>query len=311
MPWLLLWIAACVGSPSPVAQAPSTNDSDEVPLGDSDDSDDAVDDTVDHTSERLYVLGFGDSVTKGYCASAGHSYLELLANNDDDLYPNWQGRDLASKFESVDVDNSAINGTTSCDYTSGGIDDAVQAWLSEHTFAADRVIVVITLGGNDLLEPYGCGSQRDCAVYCSSVEEATPWSNSYKQRMIRFIEAFQDGIPGQVDVFLADIYDPTDEVGDIENAEGVDLPAWPEGFDVHAMYNQRISEVADATGAHLVNMRQAMLGHGIHHDDMSNPYYDPNDPSYWYCSNLEDPNDLGYHAIRGAFWAEMEKQLGM
>jgi len=39
------------------------------------------------------------------------------------------------------------------------------------------------------------------------------------------------------------------------------------------------------------------------------PTYDSDDPYYWYGSNLEDPNDRGYDAIRRLFLIEVEKVL--
>jgi hypothetical protein len=48
-----------------------------------------------------------------------------------------------------------------------------------------------------------------------------------------------------------------------------------------------------------------MLGHGIHCRQSWGKHYDANDPHYWYYSNLEDPNDRGYDAIRRVFLAQI------
>jgi lysophospholipase L1-like esterase len=242
----------------------------------------------------LQLFGFGDSVTDGFCASPGKSYVELLV------------QDLRGRVGQVTSSNGAISGSTSCDYTA----DTVRLGLHQRRVAADRYLVVITLGGNDLIHDYSCAGPRECAAYCSTVAQAEPWAAAFKQRMLGFLRVFRDELPG-VRVFLANIYDPTDGVGDIENAPVPQaLPPWPDGIAILERHNQAIAELAEAEDyVTLVDMRAAMLGHGIHHDDPQNPYYDQTDPTYWYCENLEDPNDRGYQAIREAFWAAIEPHL--
>ena len=47
--------------------------------------------------------------------------------------------------------------------------------------------------------------------------------------------------PGGCEIFLGNIYDPTDGVGD---APSVYLPSWPDGLAIHAQYNQAITDCA-------------------------------------------------------------------
>ena len=51
--------------------------------------------------------------------------------------------------------------------------------------------------------------------------------------------------------------------------------------------------------------------HGLVHDDPNNPHPDADDPTYWYFINLEDPNDLGYQAVRQVFWQAIAGDLGI
>lgn len=256
-------------------------------------------------AQTLAVIGFGDSVTVGYCASAGHSYVSLLIANDDASYPDFAGRDLRHRFAAVSLKNIAVNGSSSCDHGPATIHQA----LSTAGLTADRTVVLITLGGNDLIHPYYC-QPRECAAFCATVAQATPWAARFKDRVAAQIAALRAEAPGVVTVLLANIYDPTDGVGDIQNAPGpTQLPAWPEGEQVLALYNQTLSQVAQENGATLVDMRSTMLGHGIHWNDSANPHH-PANPAYWYCSNLEDPNDVGYQAIRAAFWQALAVAVG-
>jgi len=105
--------------------------------------------------------------------------------------------------------------------------------------------------------------------------------------------------PGGCHVFLADIYDPTDGVGD---APSVYLPHWPDGLAIHAAYNQVIHRCAEQrANVHLVPLYEQFLGHGAHCRQFWRSSYRPEDPHYWFFDNIEDPNDRGYDAIRRIF----------
>jgi hypothetical protein len=112
-------------------------------------------------------------------------------------------------------------------------------------------------------------------------------------------------------VFLATIYDPTDGVSDIENAGPIFwLPAWPGGRPVFDGFNAAIKRVAARHDhVHLVDVEAVMLGHGIHCSEPGNQHYDKDDPTYWYHTNLEDPNQRGYDAIRRVFLLAMIEAL--
>lgn len=252
----------------------------------------------------LHVVGFGDSVTAGYCASPGRDYFSLLIDNDDAAYPGYTGRDLDSHFTTVTASNYAISGSTSCDYSSSEL----LWWLSWDPDLQSPGILVITLGGNDLLHNYGHTPPAECAAFGASYDEARGWAKRFQERMISFINVYKSLAPAPHHIFIANIYDPTDGVGDIHNAP-VSLPAWDDGLDVLALYNETLDTIAAETGATLIDLHSEMLGHGIHYDDPATPSYDTYDPSYWYCSNLEDPNDTGYHHIREAFWKQIAIEL--
>ena len=105
--------------------------------------------------------------------------------------------------------------------------------------------------------------------------------------------------PRGCEIYLGDIYDPTDGVGD---APSIFLPHWPDGLAIHARYNQVIGEVAGKrANVHVVPLHQTFLGHGSHCRQFWRSTYDASDPHYWFYTNIEDPNDRGYDAIRRAF----------
>ena len=111
--------------------------------------------------------------------------------------------------------------------------------------------------------------------------------------------------PGGCKIFLADVYDPTDGVGDAHNAG---LPKWRDGLAIHRAYNDVIHRcAARRSSVHLVPLYHEFLGHGIHCMQPWCEHYRPKDPHYWYAINLEDPNARGYDAIRRLFPIEIAK----
>ena len=142
-------------------------------------------------------------------------------------------------------------------------------------------------------------------MYGASWEEAKPWIEGFEARLQTIITALGERFPGGCQIFLANIYDPTDGIGDMRLAG---LPDWPDGLRILAAYNDVLRNVAEKhTNVHLVNLHDAFLGHGIHCAQFWAKHYDSRDPHYWYYVNLEDPNERGYDAIRRLFLIEMAK----
>jgi hypothetical protein len=120
------------------------------------------------------------------------------------------------------------------------------------------------------------------------------------------IELLEARFPGGCMIFLADIYDPSDGVGDPASAL---LPDWPDCMAIHRAYIAIIQRCAKKyESVHVVPMHAAFLGHGVHCTQPWRKNYRPDDPHYWYAWNLEDPNIRGYDAIRRVFLIEIAKQ---
>ncbi|HSG70702.1 MAG TPA: hypothetical protein VLA12_09830 [Planctomycetaceae bacterium] len=168
-------------------------------------------------------------------------------------------------------------------------------------------VVVATIGGNDVIHMYGRTPPREGAMYGATLEQAKPWIENFEQRLNRILDAIAAKFPGGYHIFLANIYDPTDGIGDTFNAG---LPAWPEGLDVLKAYNdviERTCESRDDTT--LIDIHTEFMGHGIHSRQFWRSFYHSDDPGYWYYDNLEDPNDRGYDAIRRVCLNEMSRVL--
>lgn len=254
------------------------------------------------TTRKVVVLGLGDSVTQGLGSSTtSKCYFNRLVKNPKDDFPDIRGRSLTEVFPNLDVLNLAISGTTSIECV-----DYQLPKLKPYDEAVFGV-VVMTTGGNDVIHNYGRTPPREGAMFGAKLSEIGDWVINYGNRLDTILTRIRETFPGGCHVFIANIYDPTDDDGDIVNAG---LPAWPEGLSVLKAYNDVIAGFDEKhDDVSLIDMRAGFLGHGIHCTHFWHRHYQSADPHYWYWENLEDPNDRGYDALRRLFLLEMARVL--
>lgn len=257
--------------------------------------------TVDSTrftapwSERhVQLVGIGDSVTAGLGArSPDHSYFNRLVKNPADEFPEMRGICLSRVLPHLEVENLAVSGSTSLYHL-----DAVRDRLARHEPDVFG-LVVMTTGGNDLIHNYGRTPPREGAMYGATLAQAKPWIEAFQQRLGTMLDEIADRFPAGCEIYLGDIYDPTDGVGD---APSVYLPRWPDGLAIHSEYNRVIAECAASRPfVHVVPLHATFLGHGSHCRQFWRSTYRWEDPYYWFFANIEDPNDRGYDALRRIF----------
>jgi lysophospholipase L1-like esterase len=251
------------------------------------------------TSRPVLLVGLGDSVTAGFGARHGYGYFDRLTSNPAEEFADMKGISLASVMPHLTVTNLSVSGSVSHELVAGQMPQIPPA--SPQTLGW----IVITTGGNDLIHNYGRTPPRDQAMYGATWEQAKPWIEGFEHRLEAIASGLSARFAGGCQIFLANIYDPSDGVGDIQRAG---LPAWPDGPKVLEAYNNAIQRCATAhTNLHVVNFHDAFLGHGLHCAAFWSKHYDAKDPHYWYYTNLEDPNERGYDAIRRLFLIEMAK----
>ena len=247
--------------------------------------------------QKLVMIGIGDSITRGLGASRRHSHFQLLVQNDDVQYPDMKGCDLSSVLPQLQTKNWARDFTVSQEH----IED--QLPLVEVYPNDVHGIVLMTSGGNDLIHDYGRSKPVDGAMYGCSYRQAIVWTENIKQRVTMLVEGVMKKFPGGCDIFLANIFDPTDNVSDPQ-AKG--LPRWRAASKIARLTNQKIAEICEKyENVHLVNIHTEFLGHGIHCTERWRKYYHKDDPGHWYYHNLEDPNRRGYDAIRRLYLKEI------
>jgi len=246
------------------------------------------------TQKPVRIVAFGDSITAGLGAkSRDHNYVQRLVANPDDEYSDMQGKCLSKVLPDVTVDNFAISGTTSLQH----VDQIAQ---NLPIFSQDEYgIVLLTTGGNDIIHNYGRTPPREGAMFGATLQQAERWIENFHTRLEGMIVSFNRAFPGGCEIYLADIYDPTDGDGD---GASIFLPPWPDGLRIHARYNATIRTVAaEHSNVFVVPIHSEFLGHGAHSQKSWHRHYRSADPHYWYFNNVEDPNDRGYDAIRRVF----------
>jgi len=253
------------------------------------------------SARPVLVVGIGDSVTAGFGAPPPQSYFNRLVSNPDDEFPDLKGVCLRAVYPNLKTLNLSISGTISEEHVLEQLPKLPKA--DPETLG----IVVMTSGGNDLIHSYGRHPPKEGAMFGAAWEQARPWIDNYEKRLDGMFATIIGRFPGGCHIFIADIYDPTDGVGDIERAG---LPPWPDGEKILAAYNAAIRRsAARFPQVRVVPMHDAFLGHGIHCSQWWKSTYRKDDPHYWYYDNLEDPNPRGYDAIRRLFLLEIRKAL--
>ncbi len=242
---------------------------------------------------KICVLALGDSITRGYGATRTSHYVSLLIRNDDDLYPDMKGLDLQAVFPRLDSLNVAVDYTTTKDH--------LMCQLPRiPTFDSDIFgVVLITSGGNDLIHDYGRSTPRDGAMYGCTIDQGRIWTARVQDRLRQILQGVNAKFPGGCEIFLANLYDPTDGLSDPQN---FGLPRWSDSIKVLAEMNRRIAELCtEFANVHCVDIHSPFMGHGIHCRDWWRKCYRRQDPTWWYSPNLEDPNVRGHDAIRRCF----------
>lgn len=253
------------------------------------------------SDRKVVLLGFGDSITAGYGATARHSFFDRLEKNPDDEFADMIGLCLSAVLPNLEAKNLGLSGSTSLEHV-----DFVLPKVPE--FDAETFgIVVLTTGGNDVIHNYGRTPPREGAMYGATLEQAQPWISNFEERLESMLNRLCKRFPGGCHFFLANIYDPTDDDGDTINAG---LPRWSEGVRVLKAYNNVIARCADRRDdTELIDIHREFLGHGIHCRQFWHRHYRSANPTYWYFDNLEDPHDRGYDAIRRMLLIEMSRVL--
>ncbi len=243
------------------------------------------------------VLLVGDNTASNPSWSTG--YAALLQDNDDLVFPGWAGHDLGSWLPDAEVLRLDRGGDS---YAALGV-----ATVPIEVPPGDLrpTLVTVGLGLNDMV------SVALQLLTDTSLQDHPEWA----------IEDFQDAVHGVLSatedtwvfprsplVAVANLYDPSDGVGDLAELvtqlfpfEGADAITPELALTIIDGFNAAIAAEAEEHGAVLVDLHTPFLGHGLHWDDEDNPHHDPADATPW-LQGVIDPQLRGAHEIRRAFF---------
>ena len=84
----------------------------------------------------------------------------------------------------------------------------------------------MTTCGNDIIHNYGWTPPSEGAMYNATLEQAESWIENFETRLNGMLDKIIELFSGGCEVYLADIYDPTEGVGD---ALSFMLKHWEDG----------------------------------------------------------------------------------
>lgn len=197
--------------------------------------------------------------------------VSLLARNDDGLWPEFRGRDLATLAPALRFDRARHDLTAD-----GATTENVLRQVERIDPTDDRALVTITAGGNDLL---GCiaSSGRNPA-------------SSIAARLRRAVACAFEALP-RATVVAGTVYDPSDGTKR--------LPGYTRTLDREAVwldaYNDLVRELVQSDGRlRLADIHAHFLGHGLTAPEAE----------WWYLpESIIEPSARGASEVR-RLWLE-------
>jgi len=238
--------------------------------------------------EAALYVALGDSISIDlYAGGPGRGGASLLARNRDDDFPDWRGRDLATRWPGLRYELLAQDGGTTA-----GLLDVQLPLLARSGRRPD--VVTLTVGGNDLLAAYGDTTAARAVV------------RGVREGVSRALGTLRGAVAPEASIAVGTVYDPSDGTGD---AAALGLPPWPEAVGLIGELNEALRTVAREHGARVADVHGTFLGHGVSAGDPRTAQARPADRRLWFCSVIE-PNAWGASGVRSAFWSALGPSPG-
>lgn len=222
-----------------------------------------------------HYLAFGDSLSIDDYAGPKLGAASLLYSNRDDFWPDFTGMDLCSLNPRCSLRQQACNGAVLA---------GLWRQLTEAPRLNGRVLVTVTIGGNDVLAGLG-QSQQGPAYACGNFFGSEPCQGllEWQQSLQRWLDSLE-GHYSQAQVVLGNVYDPTDGTGLLQS--GASLGA---RYPMFEAMNDVLRRVAAQRGLALADLHGHFLGRA----------------SQLIYREIE-PTPLGSSEIRRVFWDSIQ-----
>jgi lysophospholipase L1-like esterase len=217
----------------------------------------------------------------------GLGAASLFHRNDDVVWPEFRGRDLASRYPGLTFRNGHdLGGPTDGDSdnltSDGATTDDVRAYqLPRVTPSDEPTLVTLTVGGNDMLAVL----HRD-----PPPRNLVAGMASRLRRILRDIKARRP----QSLVLVTNVYDPSDGTNQLGDGRRLDEPArWLADYNLQL----RVA-VAETEGARLADIHRHFLGHGL---------TAPPDERWYWRGLIVEPGARGASEVRRVWLACLEE----
>jgi len=216
--------------------------------------------------------------TAGHVAPLGAA--SLLFKNSEERWPEDVGNDLSSMYPGIEPINLATDGAT--------IGEVFGEQLPQLDDSTDRLLITLTVGGNDLLSAFGNRQRRELL---EKIVDDVAEAYDFLVDMLR-------GRFSNATIIVTTVYDPSDGTGRIPGVheQGPALP-----LDILDRLNNHIRTLATGTpNILLADAHRHFLGHGVAAAEA--------DQWYWKRSLIE-PNARGASEIRH-LWLDALRDTG-
>jgi lysophospholipase L1-like esterase len=216
--------------------------------------------------------------TAGHVAPLGAA--SLLFKNSEERWPEDVGNDLSSMYPGIEPINLATDGAT--------IGEVFGEQLPQLDDSTDRLLITLTVGGNDLLSAFGNRQRRELL---EKIVDDVAEAYDFLVDMLR-------GRFSNATIIITTVYDPSDGTGRIPGVheQGPALP-----LDILDRLNNHIRTLATGTpNILLADAHRHFLGHGVAAAEA--------DQWYWKRSLIE-PNARGASEIRH-LWLDALRDTG-
>jgi lysophospholipase L1-like esterase len=216
--------------------------------------------------------------TAGRVAPLGAA--SLLYQNSEERWPEDVGNDLTSTYPGIELMNLATDGAT--------IGEVFGEQLPQVEDTSDRVLITLTVGGNDLLSAFGNRQRRAVLEKIESdVAEAYDF----------LVDLLRGRFPNAT-IIVTTVYDPSDGTGRIPGVYD-NAPALP--LDILDRLNNHIRALAQGTpNILLADAHRYFLGHGVSA---------PEGERWYWRRSLIEPNAQGANQLR-QLWLDALRAAG-
>lgn len=249
------------------------------------------------------VVLIADSMGLPIGIDDGDHFFELLIKNRDQIYPKWSRRSLSVLYPDVRVVRKAVLGASSAKMLS---------ILQDVPNNPDgRSLVVIAVGLNDFFFMMTDPNAK-------KMKEAV---KDLEVNLKQFVRHFHNKrrFPHGADIVILNYQDLTESSGFV-------APFWPSGGfcgfwprqdnDAAKIYRQMFSTLDDMLSSlssegdvMIADINTLLRGHGSWFWLRESPFYQKDDPSFWFTLDCIHFNERGHHAIRELIWGLLPEEI--